>query len=238
MYEIIDGTWLSPKGKPVTFRYRSDTNDFNSLSSTLSPHDEYRTAEVSPKVALDIGGYLGSVGISIAVDNPEARVLIVEPVPWNVSLIWDNIVFNHVSERVTVFSGAVGPPGVSLSEIRYGYRGDPSLEHHAFVGNTSLAYDDGGAAEHDAIQVETLGIADLLDRYELAPDWTKIDCEGAEWAFFDAPLIDLRRLPYIIGEVHPVRGHAMTDLAGLLATHRVTLDGPAAGPCGFTAVLR
>lgn len=241
MYELTEDFWQTVGGKAAVFRFRQDTNDWNSINSCLGEHDEYHLRDVAPKVALDIGGYLGSVGIPIAIDHPESKVLIVEPVPWNAELIRVNAQLNRVADRVLVFEGAVGPPGVTTSEIRFGYRGDLNLEHHAFVGNTSLAYDTGGDVEHDKLQVETLGISALLDRFDIAPDWTKIDCEGAEWAFFNAPADDLKRLPFIVGEAHPVRGYAARDILNFLgATHEVTLNGPNQdpGPCGFEAVRR
>lgn len=237
MYELREAEFRTPKGNPIWFNIREMTNDWNTVSSCLGVNDEYRLRDVSPKVALDIGGYLGSVGVTIAVDNPFAQVLIVEPVPWNAELIRKNAQLNGVSKRVEVFEGAVGPPGVTTSEIRFGYRGDKNLEHHAFVGNSSLSYDTGGDVEHDTAEVETLGLWHLLDRFDLAPDWCKIDCEGAEWAFLDTPDVD--RLPYIIGEAHAVRGHQGKDIVWLLeSTHDVTIIGDAEGTCEFTAVLR
>lgn len=231
----------TPRGHPVSMAIRPDTNDWNTLASCLN-EDEYQLRDKHlTGWALDIGAYTGGVTVALAVDNPELQVLAVEPVPFNVELLRRNLELNGVADRVTIFSGAVGPPGVTFSEIRFGYRGDANLEHHAWVGNSSLAYDSGGEVEHDALQVETLGIARLLDRFGIEPTWTKVDCEGAEWAFFEAPAKHLRRLSYIIGEVHPVRGHTALDIFAFLdETHEVTLNGENQdpGPCGFTATLR
>lgn len=239
MYALSEGTWDSPNGRSMRFRYREDTNDWNTINACLGWNDEYhlRGRQVSGW-AIDIGGYLGSVGVALAVDNPDAKVLVVEPVPWNASLIVENAELNGVSDRVIVYSGAVGPEGITTSEIRFGYRGDANLEHHAFVGNSSLAYDDGGETPHDSLTVETLGLAVLLERYDISePAFTKIDCEGGEWSFLDTP--DVSRLPYIIGEAHAVRGHRGKDITQLLAeTHDVTLDGDAEGTCEFVAVRR
>jgi FkbM family methyltransferase len=223
------------------FLYREGTNDWNTVNSCLGTNDEYGLA--GRKIVgdvLDVGGYLGSVGVTIAIDNPGARVVIVEPVPWNARLIKQNAAVNGVEDRVTVFEGACGPEGVTKSEIRFGYVGDANLEHHAFVGNTSLAYDNGGDTQHEVAEVETLGLQEVLDRFEIETAvYAKIDCEGGEWTFLDAPAAQLKRLPYIVGEAHAVRGHRGRDIVPMLkATHRVELSGEPDGTCGFTAVLR
>lgn len=237
MYDLQEGRWVTPNGNSIIFRYRADTNDWNTVNACLGENDEYQLRGRTIRSALDVGGYLGSVGVTIAVDNPDAVVVIVEPVPWNAELIEANARLNGVGHRVRVFHGSAGPEGQSTSEIRYGYKGDDNLEHHAFVGNTSLAYDTGGDTPHVSLSVPTLGLTALLDEYKIAPDFAKIDCEGGEWTFLDTP--DVVRLPYIIGEAHSVRGHKGSDIVGLLeATHEVTLTGNPEGTCGFSAVLR
>jgi FkbM family methyltransferase len=228
-----EATFLTPKGRTVTFRYRPDTNDWNTLWACLN-EDEYGLRSLPTiRTAVDVGGYLGGIGIGLALDHPHARVLIIEPVPDNVALIDWAIDANRVRERVEVVAGAVGD-GRKV-EVAYGYRGTPALEHHAWVGNSTLAYDaPGGALEHDTVSYRSLTVRDVVKR--IAPDILKIDTEGAEWAFLahDAAL-----LPRIVGEWHPVRQHTQAEFAALLAaTHDVTFSGPENGPGGFVAVAR
>lgn len=231
MYELASGAWLTPHGHQVTLEYRRDTNDWNSISSTLAPHDEYHLPSGLSGNALDVGGYLGSVGIALALDNPDLQVVIVEPVPPNAELIRQNIRLNNLTDRVSLIEGAVGG-GAELIDVWYGYRGSESLEHHAFVGNSTLAYDHGGDAEHDTATYVAHGLA------EFTPiSFLKIDCEGGEWEFLASP--DLDQVETIVGEWHPVRGHTLADMRALLeATHDVTFDGPEEGPGGFRAVRR
>ena len=228
-YAEAEASWLTPNGRPVTFRYRVDTNDWNTVNSCLGESDEYHfRGRTFDGTVLDIGGYLGSVGIAVAVDNPDVKVVIVEPVPDNADLIEQNAVLNGVSDRVTVYRGAVGPRGTTQSEIRYRYVGDFSLEHHAFVGNTSLAYPNGGDVQHETLSVETLGLAALLDRFGITePSLVKIDCEGGEWPFFKtATQATLKRLPLIVGEAHPIGEHLVSDIEKALGkTHHVTTTG-------------
>jgi FkbM family methyltransferase len=230
MYEIEQGQFRTPGGHPVQMLYRRGTNDWNTLTATLD-QDEYRLPRGQKGSALDVGGYLGSVGIALAKDNPELRVTIVEPVPPNADLIARNIELNDLGERVTLIRGAVGKGGEAV-DVWYGYRGNESAEHHAFVGNSTLAYDDGGELDHETRTYEAQGLADFLP-----VDFLKIDCEGGEWAFLDSESV--RDVGTIVGEAHSVRGRTGADIVALLsATHEVTLSGDPAGTCEFRAVRR
>ena len=236
-YRSLVGPWTTPRGNPVTFSYRDQTNDWNTISSCTT-EDEYGLRGWGQMdTLLDIGGYLGAVGIGAAVDHPEARVVIVEPVPDNAALIRENAVRNGVEDRVQVIEGAAGRGGEHV-EVAFRYTGSGALEHHAFVGNTTLAYDDMGPKPHEELSYAAWSLADLIDL--LTPgdlDLLKIDCEGGEWEILDTPAVS--RCPTIVGEAHAVRGHKGRDIVDLLSpTHDVTLAGDAEGTCGFRAVRR
>jgi len=227
LYDTTTGIWQTPGGRMVEFVYRRDTNDWNTISSTLT-HNEYALPSGMTGHAVDIGGYLGSVGIALAKDNPELRVTIVEPVPANAELIRQNISRNGVEGQVSLIEGAASGDHEPVT-VWYGYRGNEAAEHHAFVGNSTLAYNESGPLEHDEVTYTPVTLADL------APiDYLKIDCEGGEWSI----LRDLPRIPVIVGESHAVRGHKGRDIVDLLPDYDVTLSGDEAGTCGFRAVLR
>ncbi len=231
-YAIQTGQWRTPAGHEMTVHYRSDTNDWNTVSATLT-HDEYHLPRRMTGRAVDVGGYLGTVGIALALDNPEMTVTIIEPVPFNAQLIRQNIDAADLWDRVALIEGAVSGDHEPVT-VSFGYRGSESLEHHAFVGNSTLAYDGPGAADHDEVTYTPVTLADLLADGDI--DWLKIDTEGAEWAFLTGPV---KRVREIVGEWHPVRGHTLADMAKLLGkTHDVTFDGPEAGPGGFRAVRK
>lgn len=233
-YRDLEATWRTPGGRPAVFAYREDTNDWNTISATMT-HDEYHLPLGLRGVAVDVGGYVGSVGIGLALDNPEARVWIIEPVPPNQDLIARNIERNDIGDRVTLIRGAVGKGGESV-DVWYGYRGTETAEHHAFVGNSTLAYNKAGPLRHDTATYTALGLGDILAMTGDI-DWLKIDTEGAEWSFLRSSWTS--RVQTIVGEAHAVRKHKGSDIVGLLSkTHDVTLTGDTEGTCEFAAVRR
>jgi FkbM family methyltransferase len=234
MYELRRGDFTSPHGHRVVMEYRDGTNDWNTLNASLN-QDEYKIPQGLTDTALDVGGYLGSVGIGLAIDNPGLRVVIVEPVPPNVELIRRNIGLNNLDTRVQLLQGAAGHD-TELVEVWYGYVGTEAAEHHAFVGNSDLAYDNGGELPHHTATYGAFSLKELVSLYGPI-SYLKVDTEGAEWAFLDSPSIG--EVPLIVGEWHPVRGHTLGDMLALLnKTHIVTFTGPQTGPGGFSAVRR
>jgi FkbM family methyltransferase len=231
-YPITHGTYRTPNGRLVTMAFRQNTNDHNTLNASMT-EDEYgfRGRSVSGH-AVDVGGYLGSVGIGMALDNPDLRVTIVEPVPGNAELIRRNIALNELEDRVSLIEGACSGDRDPVT-VWFGYRGNETAEHHAFVGNSTLAYDDSGELAHETVTYDPITLADL------APiDFLKIDCEGGEWSILPGTTV-----PVIVGEAHSVRGHKGDDIIDLLPDHEVTVtyspaDPEHTGTVEFTAVLR
>lgn len=230
----------SPRGVPIRFAYRLDTNDHNTVNAS-STEDEYHLADLPPLSgwALDIGGYLGSVAISLAADNPDLRVICIEPVPENADLIVRNVEANGLSDRIEVIHAAAAGRNVSETVVRFRYTGSELADHHAFVGNISLIEGTGAVdIPHQEVTVSCISISAIatlygIDRFALV----KIDCEGCEWSALTDPAIAL--CDRIVGEWHPTGGKTQADLVALLgATHDVTFDGPIAGPQEFMATLR
>jgi FkbM family methyltransferase len=241
MYAPAEAEFVTPGGHPVTYAFRHDTNDWNTLVSTCSEVDEYELGGLSlTGWAMDIGGYLGSVGIGLAIDNPDLNVIIVEPVPDNMRLIRANALRNGLAQRVHPVEGAAGGPLDTVAEVNFGYRGEANLEHHAFVGNTTLVYEYGSnpGLEHDTAVVECYSLTDLLGLFDIDRlALLKIDCEGGEWGILTDPAVS--RIDLIIGEWHPVLGlGSQARIVGLLPDHDVTFSGPEGGPGGFRATFR
>lgn len=233
-YDITRAWFTTPNGRPVIVYVREGTNDWNTAFASLN-EDEYglRGREVRG-LAVDIGGYLGTVSIALLVDNPSLRVVCVEPVPENADLIERNAQANDVADRLTLIRGAVGKGEVT---VRYAYQGGENELHHAFVGNSTIT---APTAEHKTAVYPGLSIADIAGDQDVA--FLKIDCEGGEFAFLDDP--DVSRLAYIVAEWHNVpfpdgtTGSQDRIRALLEPTHVVSFSGPQDGPGGFTATRR
>jgi FkbM family methyltransferase len=237
-YALDSKEFRTPKGHLVQMLVRVGTSDHNTLYSALN-EDEYGLSGMNLSGrAADIGAHIGSVAVGLLVDNPDLRVVAVEPVPPNVELLRQNLERNGVLDRCEVIAAAVGKG--KTTTIRYGSLGmdsDTDAErenatHHAFIGNSALVYPKTPKRPHESAEVPVRSLKSLLPL-----DFLKIDVEGGEWGFLASP--DVSEVRYIVGEVHPTNGHAPLHMAQLLGeTHVVSFNGPPAGPCGFVAVRR
>jgi FkbM family methyltransferase len=246
MYAHQQREFGSPRHyRKLVFEFREDTNDQNTLTASVA-EDEYNLREIEHLEghAIDVGGYLGSVGISLAVDHPELSVTIIEPVPDNFALIETNIGLNKVGDRVKVIHGAVGPASLKETTIHYGFRGSETATHHAFVGNASLLTRDQIGPDncpsfmpHDHIQAKVYTLRSLLPA-----DFIKIDCEGGEWTFMAKQ--PTTKVPHWVGEMHPIPGHVEGEPGSLRAEFESMLPGfavswgnqPIGGAAEFAAV--
>lgn len=230
--------------------YRENTNDWNTITASMT-EDEYNLASL-PKLsgaAIDIGAYIGSVAIGLALDNPDLRVFCIEPVPGNAELIRQNIEINKVRDRVTVIEAAAGGPTDTETIVDWGYIGEPHLEHHAFVGNTGLVYEYGSnpTYQHQTTVARCYSLTSLLKEAGVNRlDLLKIDCEGCEWCVLSDPATD--RIDIIVGEWHnmainvpsrpDLRIPCPETISRLLPNHNIEFSGPELGPGEFFAIHR
>lgn len=213
--------FLSPGGRPIEFLVRPGTSDWNMCNAASGAHDEYGIPMGESGVLLDIGACMGSVTVPLLVDNPEARMVAVEPLPENVALLIANLELNNVLSRTTVVEGAASRSG-GRTRIGYGEVADPTLIHE-YIGNEHAPK---GSRE---VQARNYSLLDLVPEGEIT--FCKIDCEGCEYAFFSDPGVGRIRL--IAGEVH-LGWDRLVDL--LSATHEVFGEGKDFGY--FRAVRR
>jgi FkbM family methyltransferase len=119
-------------------------------------------------VALDVGAHVGlhTLRLSRAV-GASGRVIAIEASPVNVALLRRHLEWNGC-DNVTVIEAAVG---ATDGEIEFAFR-ESATDPGGFAN--SLAYDIGGARVKAALR--------SLDSIcqDLAPDFIKIDIEGAE----------------------------------------------------------
>lgn len=197
--EIHQTVMHTPRG-PIPCFARPSTQDWNTLYSCLTDDEYgiYTTPGWQGGYGLDIGGHIGAATMAMMVAG-FAYVRVIEPLPENVDMIHRNLEANGWSNRVDVIWGAVGDPKVHpFQRVAYTEGDDESARVHRFIGHT---VDPDGAA---GVRVRTYGASDLIVP-PVAPIVTllKIDCEGAEWEFFEAadmaPLIGVQR---VVAELH------------------------------------
>lgn len=224
------GTWRTPRGNLAHLLHREGTSDWNTLTSCMT-EDEYALRGLwVAGWALDIGAHIGGVAIALALDNPDLRVMAIEPVPPNVQLLRTNVALNQLTERVIVIDGAAaGPDDVAL-DIGWGYRGTEVAEHHAYIGNATLTV----GADHETTSCVAYSLPALIDMCGRPISFAKIDCEGCEARFLASPAV--RDVTWWCGEWHPPHIDEAGIHALLDATHEVTTWGP--GPGGFRAIRR
>ena len=195
-------TTMTPGGHRAQFWCRDGTND-ESVVYAIVLDDEYGLRD-RPLMgwAMDVGSHIGTAAIAMLLDNPELRVIAVEPVEPNQELIAANGEINGVSDRLHLSAAAAGAPDIGTARCSYGYREfDPDnpdyVRAHRFVGNQYRALAD---PEHDE-RVTAHSLSDLMAIHhvgELA--FLKIDCEGCEYAFLADPAV--ARVQVIRGEYH------------------------------------
>jgi len=236
-YAQAAAEFRTPRWNPAWIHYRKDTNDWNTIYSSMSV-DEYHVGKLTLEgTALDIGAYVGSVAIALALDNPKLKVICQEPVPENAEMIRLNIYANGLTDRVSVLHEASAAPGIDSVKVRWRFRGNTNAEHHAFVGNSTLMYDAAGEGlTYEEGIIPCRSIASIVEEYGPLC-LVKIDSEGGEWSTLLDPAV--KDLSIIVGEWHPIGGRTQDQFRALLEpSHDITFDGPEAGPGGFTAIKR
>ena len=222
----------APRGAPVTLYYRNETSDLSVIFSTFSawgapPADEYGLRDVYVTgTALDIGAHVGTIAIALLADNPECRVIAVEPLPENVEMIRRNVEANGFEDRCEVVWGAFGK-----ATVTYGYEG-AEIADNRYIGNLAI----GSAYQHSVATVPVVTLSELIPD---GAEFAKIDCEGCEWSALRDPAA--HRIRHIIGEGHGSTRSYNWDqrIARLLrSTHDVTIRRDDGGIGLFEAVAR
>ena len=211
----------TPKGVKFSMNCREGTSDAN-ICTLIALQDEYHLASFDfDHVAIDVGAHIGAVTVPLLIDNPELRVVAVEPVFENLIMLRKNIEENGVGDRATVLPIACGED--EMVSIRHGWKG-----RHRHIGNL----DTGGKFDH-ADQVLSMPLSRIRSGIGSRPiSLLKLDCEGCEWQVLADPAIAY--CERIVGEFHDQSqkkgGEHVQHL--LINSHAVSIDG-----WTFTAVL-
>lgn len=222
----------SPRGRTVRLWCRPGTNDRDMAYSCLD-EDEYGLREVrlDDGVAVDVGSHIGMVAIGLLVDNPDARVIAVEPIPENVALIERNAEENGVADRLDIHHAAASRIK-TMVDVAWDFAGDETASVHRYVGNQPMA--PGTTQKVATVPGATLASLTLRPVRLLVTD-----CEGGEYELFGnttaAGAKAKAQVAEIRGEYH--RGYAR--LVGLLdQTHDVERLRGDDTVGGFVARLR
>jgi FkbM family methyltransferase len=234
---LIDGNVrvVTPKRHEAYFQTRTSTND-GALVLGIVQQDEYRLKGLPALsgMAIDVGAHIGAVTVALALDHPNLRVIAVEVVPENVSVLRQNVLYNDLGDRVAVVEAAAAAPGTKRVSLLWDYRaaGDEPAGYVSDSRYIANLYDKTADADRhtvDAIDLDTL--MDGIDRLALL----KIDCEGCEWQFLRSPRV--KDIDLILGEYH--NGGGIEALRALIGgTHDVTQTGGAEDVGMFRAVAR
>lgn len=140
---------------------------------------------------LDVGANLGIHALRLAVREPQATVHAFEPLPQSFEFLSRNIALNGLGDRVRAH-------GFGLS------RANGSFEFHIAPENGTNASLLNVAARPDAKRV--VGLAMTLDDWAAntgaAPDYLKVDVEGAElWVFEGGAKTLARHRPRVFTEL-------------------------------------
>jgi FkbM family methyltransferase len=216
---------------------RNGTNDACCVYSLMN-EDEYRLrGRRLTGWAIDAGSHVGTFAVALALDYPALRILAIEPVPENVEMIRQNLVLNHVQDRVEVIQACVGKK-LGKTTIHYGYQhyqddggcaSDEYCSQHRFVAETF----EGRGEPASTLEVQVVNLPYLVTAWEIGyVSLLKIDVEGAEFKFLDSP--EISKIEFVTGEYHSFlpnnpayRSDPFNQIRELLShTHHVDLpDG-------------
>jgi FkbM family methyltransferase len=185
--------------KGVLIHYRPGGSDVeNIVKKLLKRESEYwLPPQFEPRSILDLGANIGIASIDFALRYPQASIIAVEPVAANFQLLQKNI---SRLQNIRALNVAVGK-----HDERAVLRGAGQSFRTQPVSARSKASrrEETTVRDLNALLAE-LGITQI--------DLIKIDVEGAEYdvlTSLDPGL--LRRVKWIVGELHSVRDFALLD---------------------------
>lgn len=148
---------------------------------------------VGSKPIIDIGAYNGNSAAYFASRYPDSRVLAIEPNSDNYKLLRMNAALYF--GQISTFKAAVSPTKGPIERVAFGFNsGDNMLSSFLPASEGSSAYDTDSLTPTE--------IVDLVDGQDIGI--LKVDIEGAEKGFFEAPDIGelLTRTGILLIETH------------------------------------
>ena len=186
----------------ITIKYsynKQDTSGKGCIEEIVRD-DEYKLYKYTNNKGyfIDIGGNHGLVTCILAKQNPNAKIIIMEPIPELVNRIKKNVELNNLT-NVTILNKALGDGNNVKLYISNKYSGAAST----IVNDTKAFLDKYNG--YTNIEIESISFDNLLKDY--VPEGNvvellKIDCEGGEYYLYDSVIFKNKIIKNITGEFH------------------------------------
>jgi FkbM family methyltransferase len=200
----VAGAVSSFRRRGSSLYYRPGSSDLEVIYKILlrrgKKAEYYIPESTNPSLIWDIGGNIGAASIYFSECHPRAEIHCFEPMPENHAMIARNI---EGRERIRMHPFALGATEGML-EIR------PSDSDRNLGG---FSFHDAGTAKTQGQKVRVRAPRLVIeDGTAPAPDFIKIDVEGAEYEILTAfePRV-LERVSWITGELHSNRSFELLE---------------------------
>lgn len=202
---------------PARLKFRPGTWDRAVYSAVVEQNEYNLPPSMAGMTVVDIGGHTGSFVVA-CLNRDVDQITTVEADPENFAVLEENV---SQFPNVLAVHAAVVPDEQTPVSIR-------RLEDHDHGMGRNTGHVDCFGPDNDP-DFPRWPIRDLLREYERI-DILKIDCEGMEWALFDAARFE--NVQHIVGELH-ADPKGDRQFAHLLQTARLRLND-----CGFTVRIQ
>lgn len=170
-------------------------------------------------IVIDIGAHVGSFSLPLAKDHKNIVVYAYEPNPYNFDYYKKNIDLNNFKNRIKVFREAITNED-GYTKFNFGFTSTTGvvkgIEPHLIKdGKKFSSFTDLTKA---GVQTKCTSIKSIFEYNKVREcKLIKIDCEGSEYEIFNKlDTAILKKIMYLILEVHPTSVHKPSDLSSFL----------------------
>lgn len=200
----------STKISPFTISYKN-SEEFHVLKNEVFTQDAYYFESSNPApLIIDAGAHIGLTTLYFKKIFPNARIKAIEPNPYLLSLLEENIYQNGLKDIEIIpyaLADEMGSKTLFIDESKDEWWSTGSFENGAWNQQQTSK----------AIEVETAPLADYLSE---PVDFLKMDIEGAEFSVLNAAGYKLSQIKHMMIEFHPTQSQQLADLIELLQEHQ------------------
>jgi FkbM family methyltransferase len=176
-------------GRPLTAFVRVDdtSSDFGILYEQAVCNAYRLDLDLRPELIIDGGGNVGMFTLSAIALNPDARIIVCEPVPRNITQMREHFAINGV--RAEILQVCIGG---SRRKLRF-------YEREAGQGST-----DPAKSFTNTFEVEVVTLDDVISGYDGKAEriLVKLDIEGMEIEALQEFVRPTKHKITIVGELH------------------------------------